>query len=246
MIIFNKTFWAILLSTLIFMLASAWFVGKPLVESAWQAYGKKADNKQQITSLEEKLASLQSLKKNQTKVSDIYQKAENFLPKEKNEGQFAVQIEDQAGKAGLTLNNLTFTATQKQTNQTQTSEETTQAQGASQETTTNAAPKEKYPSVGFSTDLTSGWSQLLSLLQLIENGARSNNLYTLSINKGEGDNLAVKIEGVIYYKSSVLENDQTNTNISPELERKFETLGQSVPALDLTHGFGRENPFASY
>lgn len=246
MIIFNKTFWAILFSTLIFIILVSWFIARPLIFNTLKTYKKIGENKIQIKSLEEKLTVLKDLKKNQAKVSEIYQIADKFLPKEKKEGDFAIQLEDISNLSSLTLGSLNITTKTKETQKKEVEEEETK-KTAKQTTTTTIQKEEKIAQMGFTTSFAAGWPSLLSFLTLLENGSRSNLLYSLNLNKGEGDLITTQIEGLFFYKPKItLSEELANIKISPETEKKFKDLGQYGGGIDLKQGFGRENPFSSF
>jgi len=173
-----------------------YIIAKPRLHAFRNRYKALTENQTQLSGLLAKKEALIRLQKDEKRIDDALNLAQNLVPKTKSTSDFLIQIEAAVTGTGNNMKSININESAKQT-QTKEEEETT-----TQKKTQQAQPKEKspYKTITFSITMEGNFKQLLDFLTLAESLSRLTNLPTITIVPSQNNLLQTKIDGEIYYK----------------------------------------------
>jgi len=174
-----------------------YIIAKPRLCAFWNRYKALTENQTQISGLLAKKEALTKLQKDEKRIDDALNLAQNLIPKTKSTSDFLIQIEAAVTGTGNNMKSINMNESAAQTQTKEEAEETTTQKKAQQ-----TQPKEEspYKTITFSISMEGNFKQLLDFLALAESLSRLTNLPTITITPSQNNLLQTKIDGEIYYK----------------------------------------------
>lgn len=143
--------------------ALIYFVYIPQIKSSLLLFANNVIKQEDITSLEQKKANLENLKKQAKEVEDLSNKLASMLPNKKDTGEFMIEVEALAQESSVNLADIKFSEEPKTASPASSSDET-----AGKKSSVKGASTAKFQTVVFEISITGGYAQTMSFLQGLE------------------------------------------------------------------------------
>jgi len=173
-----------------------YLIAKPRIAIFRSRYKALTQIQAQLAELLAKKEALLKLQKDEKRIDNALNLAQNLIPKNKATSDFLIQIETAVTDTGNDMKSITVNESPKKTK----SREEEESQTKNQKKEAQTEEQSPYKTITFSINMEGNWKQLLDFLVLTESLSRLAILSNITIMPLQNNLLQTKVNGEIYYK----------------------------------------------
>lgn len=170
-----------------------YFVFIPQISGSLFLFANNAAKKEETTSLKQKKANLENLKKQAKEVEGLSNKLASMLPNNKDSGEFMIQVEALAKDTKVDLADIKFSEEPKTASPASTTDET-----ANKKSSVKGTSTAKFQAMVFEISVTGGYTETMNFLQGLEKINRAVIIERCDLSAAKGT-VEAHLKGKAYY-----------------------------------------------